>query len=636
MARQMKDSGIEWIGEIPEGWGIHTASQLFTQVKNKNEGMQEDNLLSLSYGKIIKKSINTTEGLLPESFEGYNIIEPNDIVLRLTDLQNDHTSLRVGLSEQRGIITSAYLTLRNESDCFERYLYYQLHAFDICKGFYGMGAGVRQGLNWDGIKMLKIVRPTVAEQHRIAAFLDRKCAEIDAVIERTKATIEEYKKLKQAVITEAVTKGVRGPRPMKDSGIEWIGEIPEGWEVKVAFQLFQQVKCKNEGTIEQNLLSLSYGRIKRKRIDTVGGLLPESFDGYNIIEANDIVLRLTDLQNDQTSLRVGLSHERGIVTSAYLTLRNQSDNLALYLYYYLHTFDVCKGFYGMGAGVRQGLNWDGLKLLKIVLPSFDEQCEITDYLESKTEEMDTLIAKKTALLSELETYKKSLIYEYVTGKKECPEAVEQATAAGEYPYFPAAVSTKKLRFAQAMMMAKVLDMHGKGMGRVKLEKMLYTIETSIGFDFDTEYVREAAGPLHESIYKCEGIISRQNHWYQLHQSQYGVSYTPTKDAGKYRAYYDKYFSAYNAEIERIIDIFKPYSTDQAEIVATLFAAWNDAIIDRKSFTDEDIVDDVLNNWHDNKKRFPKDVWLRAMEQMRKNNLIPKGYGKHTVMKATEM
>ena len=102
---------------------------------------------------------------------------------------------------------------------------------DICKGFYGMGAGVRQGLNWDGIKMLKIVRPTVAEQQRIAAFLDRKCAEIDAVIERTKATIEEYKKLKQAVITEAVTKGVRGPRPMKDSGYDFIGTVPNEWEV---------------------------------------------------------------------------------------------------------------------------------------------------------------------------------------------------------------------------------------------------------------------------------------------------------------------------------------------------------------------------------------------------------------------
>ena len=207
-------------------------------------------------------------------------------------------------------------------------------------------------------------------------------------------------------------------RKMKDSGIQWVGDIPSHWGVKSAFQLFSQVKNKNEGLVEQNLLSLSYGKIKRRSIDAVGGLLPENFDGYNIIEQDDIVLRLTDLQNDHTSLRVGLSPERGIVTSAYLTLRNQSANTPLYLYYYLHSFDLCKGFYGMGAGVRQGLNWDGLKQLKIVVPPIEEQIKITDYLEKKCAEIDTLIAKKTALLEEMETYKKSVIYEYVTGKKE--------------------------------------------------------------------------------------------------------------------------------------------------------------------------------------------------------------------------
>ena len=188
-------------------------------------------MLSLSYGKVKRKSIDTVEGLLPESFDGYNIIEKDDIVLRLTDLQNDHTSLRVGLAEERGIITSAYLTIRNRSNFCPKYLYYYLHSFDIAKGFYGMGAGVRQGLNWDGVKWLKILVPSVPEQERIAAFLDAECAEIDAVLEKTRASIEEYKKLKQAVITQAVTKGIRGDRPMKDSGIEWIGEIANEFAV---------------------------------------------------------------------------------------------------------------------------------------------------------------------------------------------------------------------------------------------------------------------------------------------------------------------------------------------------------------------------------------------------------------------
>ena len=226
--REMKDSGIAWIGAMPRAWKMNTIAQIFLQVKCKNTGLQEKNLLSLSYGKVKRKSIDTVEGLLPESFDGYNIIEKDDIVLRLTDLQNDHTSLRVGLAEERGIITSAYLTIRNRSNFCPKYLYYYLHSFDIVKGFYGMGAGVRQGLNWDGIKWLKILAPSVPEQERIAAFLDAECAEIDTVLEKTRASIEEYKKLKQAVITQAVTKGIRGDRPMKGSGIEWIGEIPAG------------------------------------------------------------------------------------------------------------------------------------------------------------------------------------------------------------------------------------------------------------------------------------------------------------------------------------------------------------------------------------------------------------------------
>ena len=142
-----KDSGIEWIGSVPSHWRVHTLYQLVTQVKEKNSNLQEKNLLSLSYGRIKRKDIDSPDGLLPASFDGYNIIEDGDIVLRLTDLQNDHTSLRVGLAIERGIITSAYTTLRPMDTSNSKYLYYLLHACDLKKGFYGMGSGLRQGLN---------------------------------------------------------------------------------------------------------------------------------------------------------------------------------------------------------------------------------------------------------------------------------------------------------------------------------------------------------------------------------------------------------------------------------------------------------------------------------------------------------
>ena len=168
-------------------------------------------------------------------------------------------------------------------------------------------------------------------------------------------------------------------REMKDSGIEWIGAMPRAWKMNTIAQIFLQVKCKNTGLQERNLLSLSYGKVKRKSIDTVEGLLPESFDGYNIIEKDDIVLRLTDLQNDHTSLRVGLAEERGIITSAYLTIRNRSN---------------------------------------LYINNIEEQRSIVEYLNERCVGIDALIRKKQQYLTEIENYKKSLIYEYVTGKKE--------------------------------------------------------------------------------------------------------------------------------------------------------------------------------------------------------------------------
>ena len=177
------------------------------------------------------------------------------------------------------------------------------------------------------------------------------------------------------------------------------------------------LKNKNKNLVETNLLSLSYGKIKQKDINSSKGLLPESFEGYNIIDKNDIVLRLTDLQNDHKSLRVGYSTQKGIITSAYITLRSKTDMNTKYYYYLLHTFDICKGFYGMGAGVRQGLNFEGIKKLKILNPPLNEQKEIVNYLDNEIIKIENIINQKEKLIVELEDYKKSLIFEYTTGKK---------------------------------------------------------------------------------------------------------------------------------------------------------------------------------------------------------------------------
>ena len=421
--REMKDSGIEWVGAMPRAWKMNTIAQIFLQVKCKNTGLQEKNLLSLSYGKVKRKSIDTVEGLLPESFDGYNIIEKDDIVLRLTDLQNDHTSLRVGLAEERGIITSAYLTIRNRSNFCPKYLYYYMHSFDIAKGFYGMGAGVRQGLNWDGVKWLKILAPLVPEQERIAAFLDAECAEIDAVLEKTRASIEEYKKLKQAVITQAVTKGIRGDRPMKDSGIEWIGEIPAEWTAsKIKYCTEFAPSCNTSHLSEDSLVTFTPMEcIKNGYFENREAHFSALSSSYTQYQDGDIVFaKVTPcFENGNIAIMQGLSAGVGFGSSELFVIRPQSINTE-FIFYYLQN-DIFKQYACAtmtGTGGLKRVSPTFVRNYSVFIPCNEEQLEIVRYLNEKCSGIEVLIAKKQQYLTEIENYKKSLIYEYVTGKKE--------------------------------------------------------------------------------------------------------------------------------------------------------------------------------------------------------------------------
>lgn len=409
------DSGSEWLGNVPFSWSMVLLSQVVSQVKNKNSDLSEKNLLSLSYGKIKRKPIDTTEGLLPASFDGYNIIEANDIVLRLTDLQNDHTSLRVGISTEKGIITSAYITMRPKNSKTAKFLYYLLHTFDVRKGFYGMGSGVRQGLNYGEVKRLKIPFPAEDEQAAIANFLDNEIMRVDSIISEAKASIEEYKCWKASIIYEAVTKGLDPSVEMKDSGVEWIGKIPSNWTTKSIKYVMQESKERTAtGTEEILSVTQKYGIIKSS--DATISNPSTSTEDWRIVHIGDIVFNKYKAHSGVFFV----SPLEGIVTFNYCVYRCFPDNCAKYFEYQFKTPRCIGEFITHMKGVGDSISplyTTELYKIKVIVPPIEEQLRIVEYLNIQCSKIDAIISEKESLVADLESYKKSLIFEVVTGKR---------------------------------------------------------------------------------------------------------------------------------------------------------------------------------------------------------------------------
>lgn len=424
--REMKDSGIEWVGEIPENWTVKPIRALFNEVTTKNSLGTVTNALKFTYGTIVPKQNFDADKdeYVANTILNYTIVHPGVIMLNCLNLNFDFVSQRIGLVKDIGVITSAYLAFVpiDQKIVNSNFATYLFKAYDGCKAFHNMGVGVRKTINFFELKRQRVVYPSIEEQQAIAAFLDSKCSEIDSLAADIEKQIDTLEKYKKSVITEAVTKGLDPNVEMKDSGIEWIGKVPKHWQIHPVYSYFIEGSSKNYALEEKNLLSLSYGNIIRKNIDSNGGLLPASFNTYNIVEAGDIIIRPTDLQNDKRSLRTGFVREHGIITSAYIDLRPKNNVNSKYYHYLLHSYDIMKVFYNMGNGVRQGLNFSEFSKLLVLEPPIEVQQDIVNYLDKRCLEIDAVISDKKQQLEILKEYKKSLIYEYVTGKKEVPIA----------------------------------------------------------------------------------------------------------------------------------------------------------------------------------------------------------------------
>lgn len=437
MAREMKDSGIKWIGEIPREWEIRNIRNLFSFGKGLNitkENLKEQGVAVISYGQIHSKLnpfYKISDDLIRFVDESYlktgnlSLVNQGDFIFADTseDVQGCGNFIYV---DRQQALFAGYHTIILRSLALKDNKFFAFLFMSDCwrKQIRECVNGVKLfSISQKLIKKTSILLPPEDEKVRIVNYLEEHCATIDNMLEKIRASIEEYKKLKQAVITQAVTKGIKGNREMKDSGIKWIGEIPVEWEERRIKTLFNLREERNFSPLEEvNLISLytDLGVVQHSELEKTTGNKASNADGYKKVYNDDIVVNIILCWMGA----IGRSEYNGVTSPAYDIYIPQNEVLSKFYHYYFRTKGFSGDCYKRGRGIM-AMRWrtysDQFRDIRVVYPPLNEQREIVNYLDEKCSAIDNLIAKKEQYLSEIENYKKSLIYEYVTGKKEVPQ-----------------------------------------------------------------------------------------------------------------------------------------------------------------------------------------------------------------------
>lgn len=417
LTRKMKDSGVEWIGEIPEDWDVVPTKRFY---KNEKEivGERESQFerLALTLNGVVKRSKDDGKGLQPAKFETYQILYKGELVFKLIDLENVKTS-RVGYSNYTGLVSPVYIRLINSDE--SKFGYYYFTNMWHQEIFNYLGSGVRSNLTAKDLLKVPYLEFTELEKKKIVQKLNTKTKYTKFLIEQTQQSIIELKKYKQSLITEAVTKGLDPNVEMKDSGIEWIGKTPVNWMVIKLNQLFS-IKKNIANKTGYDVLSVTQRGLRVRDITKNEGQMSADYSKYQIVEKDDFVMNHMDLLTGW----VDIAKQQGVTSPDYRVFFNKQKERVVneFFLYIFQTAYTNKIFYGLGQGVSNVGRWrlqtDKFLNFYVPLPSIEEQRQIVSYLDEQTFRINKLIEDKTKVIEELENYKKSLIYEYVTGKKE--------------------------------------------------------------------------------------------------------------------------------------------------------------------------------------------------------------------------
>ncbi|RHQ26453.1 MULTISPECIES: restriction endonuclease subunit S [Faecalibacterium] len=413
--RKMKDSGVAWLGEIPEDWAVVFNKHLMKKVKCIREKYTGEDVLSLTMKGVLIRDLDNPSGKMPATFDGYQFVEAGNLLMCLFDI--DVTPRCIGLIKNDGVCSPAYSQFKLNDLADAGYYYYYYLNLDNTKELLHLAKNLRHSLTEEQFGSIPTALPPLDVQKKISHKLERKVSEADALITNVQAQIEKLKAYKQSLITEVVTKGLDPNVPMKDSSVEWIGEIPSSWNTIRVKQLLRERKERSvDGKEEPLSMSQKVGLVPTKTLDSIPNMA-SSFVGAKLAYVDDLVFNKLKAHLGVFSV----SKYDGLVSPDYAVYYSTGVADLKYLEYLFKTPQCISEFRKRSTGIAAGLTrlyTDGLFAIECPFPSKDKQHEIVAHLNKKCAQIDELTAIKQTKIEKLEQYKRSLIYEYVTGKKE--------------------------------------------------------------------------------------------------------------------------------------------------------------------------------------------------------------------------
>lgn len=421
MGKAMKDSGIEWIGNIPTNWNVSKHKYIMHKEKTICEKYNGEDIISLSVNGVVKRDLNAG-GKMPTSFDGYQYTVPGDLLMCLFDI--DVTPRCVGLIKDAGLTSPAYSRFRVHEGYHAAYYDYLLRSIDDKKVLVHLSKNLRNSLSESDFGVLPTIVPPLSSQNEISDYLDCWCTKMDEILRKTEESIEEYKRLRSNVIAQAVTKGIKQDRRYYASGIPWLREIPEEWTSINPKALFTQRKDKAKEGERQLTASQQYGVIYQDDYMEITGnkivTVEKDFSILKHVEAGDFVISMRSFQGG-----LEYSENTGSISSAYVMLIPNLEKVYPNYYKWLFKSSVyINALQSTSNLVRDGqaMRYSNFAQVRLFEVPLEEQREISDYLDEKCAAIDRLIDKKMSFYKELKNYKESMIFEYVTGKKEVPHS----------------------------------------------------------------------------------------------------------------------------------------------------------------------------------------------------------------------